>query len=185
MPFHVQPLRYNSVRGQFSLQLHAESFLTVNDALWAYFHRTRPKTAHQTRYVCQYHERHTSHRADPKRRLFDEHKITDEDYWWIYIGAEDVNTAREVELHFLRMGMKGGSGGSDNETKFVYCFHKKPRNQRNYKYYLSINNYYKKLSNICPTSAKKRLFCPTFVRQHLISIKSYFIVFYCVSVSSG
>lgn len=62
---------------------------------------------------------------DPKRRLFDEHKITDEDYWWIYTEAEDVDTARAVELHFLKMGMKGGPGGGDNETKFVYCFYKK------------------------------------------------------------
>ena len=68
---------------------------------------------------------HVGITKDPKRRLFDEHKITDEDYWWIYIEAEDVDTAREVELYFLRIGMRGGSGGGDNETKFVYCFCKK------------------------------------------------------------
>ena len=59
---------------------------------------------------------------DPKRRLFDEHRITDEGYWWIHSEAEDADTARAVELHLLRMGMKGGQGGGDNETKFVYCF---------------------------------------------------------------
>lgn len=62
---------------------------------------------------------------DPKRRLFDEHKITDEGYWWIYSEATNADTARTVELHFLRMGMKGGPGGGDNETKYVYCFVKK------------------------------------------------------------
>ena len=62
---------------------------------------------------------------DPKRRLFDEHKITDEDYWWVYSDAIDAETARAVELHFLRMGMKGGPGGGDDETKFVYCFVRK------------------------------------------------------------
>ena len=62
---------------------------------------------------------------DPKRRLFDEHKITDEGSWWIYCEAEDADTARAVELHFLRMGMKGDPRGGDNETKFVYCFIRK------------------------------------------------------------
>lgn len=66
---------------------------------------------------------------DPERRLFNEHKITDEGYCWTCIEAEDVDTAREAELHFIRMGMEGGPGGGDNKTKFVYCFYKKQGNK--------------------------------------------------------
>lgn len=62
---------------------------------------------------------------DPERRLFSEHKITDKSYWWMYTKAENEDTARDVELHFLRMGMKGGYGGGDSESVYVYCFVKK------------------------------------------------------------
>lgn len=62
---------------------------------------------------------------DAQRRLFDEHKITNEKYWWICSKAEDEDTARDVERHFIRMGMRGGTGGGDNETIYVYCFVKK------------------------------------------------------------
>lgn len=59
---------------------------------------------------------------DPIRRLFHEHKITDEDYWWTYIKADSEETARAVERYFIEMGMQGGTGGGDNESVFVYCF---------------------------------------------------------------
>ena len=59
---------------------------------------------------------------DPIRRLFHEHKISDEDYWWIYIKADSEETARAVERYFIEMGMQGGTGGGDNESVFVYCF---------------------------------------------------------------
>lgn len=62
---------------------------------------------------------------DPNRRLFNEHKITNEDYWWVHCKAKDEETARTVELHFLRMGMHGGTGGGDSDTIYVYCFAKK------------------------------------------------------------
>ncbi len=59
---------------------------------------------------------------DPQRRLFGEHKITNKEHWWICCKAEDEDTARAVEHHFIRMGMKGGTGGGDNKTVYVYCF---------------------------------------------------------------
>ena len=62
---------------------------------------------------------------DPKRRLFYEHKITNERHWWIHIKAACADTARAVERHFIGRGMHGGTGGGDDETIYVYCFVKK------------------------------------------------------------
>ena len=62
---------------------------------------------------------------DPKRRLFYEHKITNERHWWIHIKAACADTARAVERHFIGRGMYGGTGGGDDETIYVYCFVKK------------------------------------------------------------
>ena len=62
---------------------------------------------------------------DLNRRLKIEHKITAEDYWWTSSEADDAETARAVERHFIEMGMQGGTGGGDNETEFVYCFARK------------------------------------------------------------
>ena len=61
----------------------------------------------------------------PKRRLFYEHKITNERHWWIYIKADCAETARAVERYFIDRGMKGNTGGGDDETIYVYCFAKK------------------------------------------------------------
>lgn len=75
--------------------------------------------------VLDFSKVHIGTTKDVQRRLFEEHRITNEGYWWICCKAKDANTARAVELHFIRMGMRGGTGGGDNETIFVYCFVKK------------------------------------------------------------
>lgn len=59
---------------------------------------------------------------DVDRRLFGFHRVPKENYWWIYLPADDVQTARRVEKHCLKEGMQGGDGGGNNNSRIVYCY---------------------------------------------------------------
>lgn len=59
---------------------------------------------------------------DPERRLFDEHKVKKDGMWWIYSKADNIETAREVEKYYLDKGMRGGDGGGDDTSVYVYCY---------------------------------------------------------------
>ena len=59
---------------------------------------------------------------DVDRRLFGSHRVPRENHWWIYCPADDVQTARKVEKHYLEKGMQGGDGGGNNESNIVYCY---------------------------------------------------------------
>lgn len=56
------------------------------------------------------------------KRLFEEHHVDKENSWWIYTTAESSEIAREVEKHYLDLGMRGGTGGGDENSKMVYCY---------------------------------------------------------------
>jgi hypothetical protein len=58
---------------------------------------------------------------DIERRLFEEHNVQRKGVW-IYRQAVDIKHARVVEQHFLDKGMKGGTGGGDDDSVFVYCY---------------------------------------------------------------
>ena len=59
---------------------------------------------------------------DVDRRLFGFHRVPRRDYWWIYLPADDAETARKVEKHFIEAGMQGGVGGGNNNSEIVYCY---------------------------------------------------------------
>lgn len=59
---------------------------------------------------------------DVDRRLFGFHRVPRRDYWWIYLPADDAETARRVEKHFIEAGMQGGTGGGNGNTNIVYCY---------------------------------------------------------------
>lgn len=59
---------------------------------------------------------------DIQRRLFDEHKVSEKNGWWIYRQAIDKKTAQYVEEYFLNKGMKGDTGGGTDDSSFVYCY---------------------------------------------------------------
>ena len=56
------------------------------------------------------------------KRLFEEHHVDKENSWWIYTTAISSEVARQVEKHFLDLGMRGGTGGGDYKSKMVYCY---------------------------------------------------------------
>lgn len=59
---------------------------------------------------------------DVERRLFNEHNVDKNHEWWIYREAIDEINSRAVEKHFLGKGMKGGNGGGDETSVYVYCY---------------------------------------------------------------
>lgn len=59
---------------------------------------------------------------DPEDRLFSEHNVNKEDGCWVYRLAKDIENARNAEKALLEKGMKGGDGGGDDTSVYVYCY---------------------------------------------------------------
>lgn len=59
---------------------------------------------------------------DIERRLFGEHNVDRNYGWWIYCEAINKATAQEVEEYYLDKGMKGDTGGGNENTTYVYCY---------------------------------------------------------------
>ena len=60
--------------------------------------------------------------ADPRERLFNDHAVKEKGDAWIYRQCTTSDVARSVEKHFLAQGMKGGSGGGDENSDYVYAY---------------------------------------------------------------
>ncbi|NQT49456.1 hypothetical protein HQ571_02050 [Candidatus Kuenenbacteria bacterium] len=62
---------------------------------------------------------------DPRKRLFGDHQVREQEDHWIFMNAESEIIARSVELHFIEvLGVDGGSGGGDSTTVYVYVYKK-------------------------------------------------------------
>lgn len=59
---------------------------------------------------------------DINRRLFSEHNVARNGHWYIYREALNDKYARSVENHYIQKGMKGGDGGGNHISTFVYCY---------------------------------------------------------------
>lgn len=59
---------------------------------------------------------------NPEERLFEQHLVSKTNHCWIYQEASSEDEARKAEKTLLDIGMKGGPGGGDKETRFVYCY---------------------------------------------------------------
>lgn len=55
-------------------------------------------------------------------RLFNEHNVSKDSGFWIYAPADSVEDAREIEQHFLDLGMQGDTGGGNKNSIWVYCY---------------------------------------------------------------
>jgi len=60
--------------------------------------------------------------TDLKQRLHQDHQVPEEDYWYIWREAVSALEARAIEKAFLDWGCDGGSGGGDDNTRFVYAY---------------------------------------------------------------
>lgn len=55
-------------------------------------------------------------------RLFKQHHVDIDHQWWIYVTADNSEIARDVEKHYLDLGMRGGTGGGSEDSNMVYCY---------------------------------------------------------------
>lgn len=60
--------------------------------------------------------------ADSKKRMFNDHNVNEKQDSWIYHPCSSSEEARDIEDYFIRQGMKGGSGGGDDDTTYVYAY---------------------------------------------------------------
>lgn len=60
--------------------------------------------------------------SDPKKRLFQDHNVSEQFGQWIYQDALSDSAARQVEQTFLARGCKGGPGGGDSGTRYAYLY---------------------------------------------------------------
>ncbi len=60
--------------------------------------------------------------ADPRKRLFQDHNVSEQFGQWIYQDALSDTAARQVEQYFLARGCKGGPGGGDGDTRYAYLY---------------------------------------------------------------
>jgi len=62
---------------------------------------------------------------DAKDRLFNGHSVKQNKDVWIYRKARSVQTAREIEDHFVNtLDTDGGGGGGDESSNMVYAYKK-------------------------------------------------------------
>ena len=60
--------------------------------------------------------------AKPRKRLFDDHSVDEDNGNWIFVPATSSAVARRAEKYFLDRGAQGGPGGGDEDTRFVYAY---------------------------------------------------------------
>ena len=61
--------------------------------------------------------------ADAGDRLFNDHSVDEKGDAWIHRSATSSSVARTVENYFIEeKGTKGGPGGGDEISKFVYAY---------------------------------------------------------------
>jgi len=62
--------------------------------------------------------------SDPKKRLFNNHNVSEHTGKWIHGDAGSESIAREIEEYFLNLGADGGGGGGDGSSRYVYAYRK-------------------------------------------------------------
>lgn len=60
--------------------------------------------------------------SNPRQRLFVDHNVDEKNGSWIYKDAGSEDAARRVEQYFLDKGCKGGGGGGDFASRYVYAY---------------------------------------------------------------
>ena len=62
--------------------------------------------------------------SDPRKRLFEEHNVSEKSDYWIYRQCYSEQSARNVEEALLKLGCDGGTGGGDESSVCVYAYRK-------------------------------------------------------------
>jgi hypothetical protein len=60
--------------------------------------------------------------ASPRQRLFSDHAVRESGDVWIFRPCGSSDAARDIENSLFKLGMRGGPGGGDNSTGYVYAY---------------------------------------------------------------
>ena len=61
--------------------------------------------------------------SDVNQRLFSDHNVDEKNGQWAWAECESADAARDVEDYFFNtLGTKGGPGGGDRTTKYIYAY---------------------------------------------------------------
>lgn len=60
--------------------------------------------------------------TNPRSRLIDGHGITKETPCIYSTDPLPAETVRAIEKYFIAKGTKGGDGGGDCNTRYIYCY---------------------------------------------------------------
>ena len=77
---------------------------------------------HMSKYSRYYDEWYVGITNNPERRMFNEHNVYESEDRYICYDCEVHLTARSIEQYFLDKGCKGGHGGGDETSTFVYAY---------------------------------------------------------------
>jgi hypothetical protein len=70
----------------------------------------------------RYSEWYAGIAANAKKRLFSDHAVRESSDAWIFWPCGSSGVARDIENALFNLGMKGGPGGGDYSTDFVYAY---------------------------------------------------------------
>jgi hypothetical protein len=60
--------------------------------------------------------------TDARKRLFEDHNVSEENGWWTYRTCSTDKDARAVEEALFKLGCDGDVGGGDESTTAVYAY---------------------------------------------------------------
>jgi len=61
--------------------------------------------------------------SDINQRLHSDHNVPPKKHWYMYRETSSDSIAREIEDYFVNTyGTDGGSGGGDEDSKYVYSY---------------------------------------------------------------
>lgn len=82
------------------------------DEIYQYIHRDGGR----------YSEWYVGIATNPRERLFTNHSVNERTDLWIFRPCSSSESARNIEAYFLRMGARGGTGGGDYGSAYVYAY---------------------------------------------------------------
>ena len=65
--------------------------------------------------------------SEPRKRLFEDHNVSEKTGRYIARQALSEQAARDIEAAYHKIGCDGGPGGGDKNTVWVYSYFKMPQ----------------------------------------------------------
>lgn len=85
---------------------------------------------HMGQYAQTYGEFYCGIASDPKQRVYNDHNVDSHDPTVMIKSCNSSQTARDIEKYFLDKGCKGGDGGGNWQTTYVYVYKINPNTRQ-------------------------------------------------------